>query len=148
MTGFSKRALGLARALPLPLLVLTLTQVAIRTVARYCGEAPGRNRTWVHWDAYRYIDVARHGYVEASWDPLASNTGWFPDYPLALGLAAVAALHQPRSVTGMRTCVFRGTWEPASSTPSPNQGGQTPSWTECLTQGASRPEGPWDPSTV
>lgn len=91
MTGFSKRALGLMRALLLPLLVLTLTQVAIRTVARYCGEAPGRNRTWVHWDAYRYIDVARHGYVEASWDPLASNTGWFPGYPLALRFVSEAS---------------------------------------------------------
>lgn len=84
MPSFAKRALGLMRALVLPLLVVALTQVAIRTVARHCGEDPGRNRTWVHWDAYRYVDVARHGYVEASRDPLASNTGWFPGYPLLM----------------------------------------------------------------
>jgi hypothetical protein len=86
----AKRSLGLLRALALPLLVLTISQVAIRTTASYAGENPRRNRTWVHWDSYRYIDVARRGYVEVPGDPLASNTGWFPGYPLLMRFVAEA----------------------------------------------------------
>jgi hypothetical protein len=92
--ALTKRCLGLLRAITLPLLVLTATQLAIRTVARYCGEDPGRNRTWVHWDAYRYIDIARRGYVEVESDPMASNTGWFPGYSLLTRLVS--------ETTGMR----------------------------------------------
>jgi hypothetical protein len=90
MSGFARRALGLMRTLVLPLLVVTVTQTAMRTTASLCGEEPHRNRTWVRWDSYRYIDIARQGYVIVPKDPLASNTAWFPGYPLVMRLVAEA----------------------------------------------------------
>ena len=90
MSGFARRALGLMRILVLPLLVVTVTQTAMRTTASLCGEEPHRNRTWVRWDSYRYIDIARQGYVIVPKNPLASNTAWFPGYPLVMRLVAEA----------------------------------------------------------
>lgn len=100
------RALG---ALLLALLVAGASHLAIRSVAVHMGEDPGRNRTWVHWDAYRYIDVARHGYLEAIWDPLASNTGWFPGYPVLIrGVAEAGSVGLARSGRIVSAVAFVG----------------------------------------
>ena len=67
--------------------------------AALSGEDPRRPSSWVRWDSYRYIDVARRGYVEVPDDPTASNTGWFPAYPYLVRLFALP-LHASRRGSG------------------------------------------------
>jgi hypothetical protein len=50
----------------------------------------------------------RSGYFESLDDPRASNTGWFPDFPLALRLAGRAAHVTPARVPCRRG---RGAWK-------------------------------------
>jgi hypothetical protein len=57
-------------------------EVVMRRAAVHEGVDPGRNATWVRWDAYRYVTIARDGYVWVPEDLPSSNTGWFPGYPL------------------------------------------------------------------
>jgi hypothetical protein len=76
-----------ARAVAVAVVVALLGELLLVAAARVSGEDPLRTRSWVHWDAYRYIDIARQGYVESAEDPPASNTGWFPGFP---GLIAAA----------------------------------------------------------
>jgi len=56
--------------------------------ALFAGDDPRRTATWVHWDSYRYIDIARRGYFEDAGAPEASNTGWFPGFPLLVRLTS------------------------------------------------------------
>jgi hypothetical protein len=83
-----ERARRLRRAIVPPLLALALAEALLWVVAVRCGEDPRRGSTWVRWDSYRYIEVARQGYVEDRDDPDASNTGWFPGFPLLVRLAS------------------------------------------------------------
>ena len=82
MTSARHRAFVIAGGLLAALAVTGAGQLVMRTAAAAKGEDPGRNRTWVRSDSYRYITIARDGYVWVPEDPLASNTGWFPGYPL------------------------------------------------------------------
>jgi hypothetical protein len=91
------RTLLAARALLAALFVTAAGQLVMRTAAVRQGEDPVRNATWVRWDSYRYITIARDGYVWVPEDPPSSNTGWFPGYPLVVhvlsrGLAVKPAL--------------------------------------------------------
>jgi hypothetical protein len=84
------RALGIAGGLLAALVVTAAGQLVMRVAAVHEGEDPGRNSTWVHWDSYRYITIARDGYVWVPGDPLSSNTGWFPGYPLLVRVLSSA----------------------------------------------------------
>ena len=77
----------LARAAAVALVVALLAELLLAAAAMVGGEDPRRTRTWVHWDAYRYLDIAGQGYFESAEAPEASNTGWFPGFP---GLMAAA----------------------------------------------------------
>lgn len=76
-----------ARTVAVAVVVALLGELLLVAAARVSGEDSLRTRTWVRWDAYRYIGIARRGYVESAEDPPASNTGWFPGFP---GLIAAA----------------------------------------------------------
>jgi hypothetical protein len=79
-----RRALGLAGGLLAALAVTSAGQLVMRAAAAREGEDPARNATWVRWDSYRYITIARDGYAWVPADPPSSNTGWFPGYPLLI----------------------------------------------------------------
>lgn len=62
---------------------------------------PRRTATWVGWDSYRYVEIARSSYVESPDDLQASNTGRFPGFPFVLRLASGAAhVAPPRAGRG------------------------------------------------
>jgi len=82
VTPTRRRSLSVAGALLAASLVTAAGQLVLRTAAVREGEDPGRNATWVRWDSYRYITIARDGYAWVPEDPPSSNTGWFPGYPL------------------------------------------------------------------
>jgi hypothetical protein len=84
MTSARHRALGLAGGLLAAFAVTGASQLVMRAAADRAGEDPRRNRTWVRSDSYRYITIARDGYAWVPEDPLSSNTGWFPGYPLLI----------------------------------------------------------------
>jgi hypothetical protein len=84
MTSARHRALGLAGGLLAALAVTGAGQLVMRAAAAGEGKDPRRNRTWVRSDSYRYITIARDGYAWVPEDPLSSNTGWFPGYPLLI----------------------------------------------------------------
>jgi hypothetical protein len=86
----SGRALGIAGGLLAALVVTAAGQLVMRAAAGREGEDPGRNATWVHWDSYRYITIARDGYVWVPADPPSSNTGWFPGYPVLVRVVSDA----------------------------------------------------------
>jgi hypothetical protein len=89
--GWSERSRGLASALGPPLIALALAEALLWGGAAWRGSDPRRPATWVRWDSYRYLEIARNGYVESPDDPRASNTGWFPGFPLVMRLASRAA---------------------------------------------------------
>jgi hypothetical protein len=74
-----------------PLVALALAESLLWVGAASNGEDPRRAATWVRWDSYRYLEIARGGYVESRDDPEASNTGWFPGFPLVMRLASDVA---------------------------------------------------------
>jgi hypothetical protein len=78
------RALGIAGGFLAALLVTAVGQLVMRSAAAREGEDPRRNATWVRWDSYRYITIARDGYAWVPEDPPSSSTGWFPGYPLLI----------------------------------------------------------------
>ncbi len=84
MRPTGRRALSIAGGLLAALAVTVVGELVMRSAAAREGENPGRNATWVRWDSYRYITIARDGYVDVPEDPPASNTGWFPGYPLLI----------------------------------------------------------------
>jgi hypothetical protein len=83
---------GLAQALGPPLIALAVAEALLWAIAVRGGADPRRTSTWVRWDSYRYVDLARAGYVESPDDPPSSNTGWFPGFPAVMRLGA-DALH-------------------------------------------------------
>ncbi len=85
----------LARAAAVALVVALLAELLLAAAASVGGEDPRRTRTWVRWDAYRYIDVARQGYHESVEDPQSSNTGWFPGFPALIAAATRVADVKP-----------------------------------------------------
>ncbi|HKZ31184.1 MAG TPA: hypothetical protein VJ648_02385 [Vicinamibacteria bacterium] len=89
--GWLERWRGLAQALGPPLVALALAESLLWAGAVRNGEDPRNASTWVRWDSYRYIEIARGGYLESRDDPEASNTGWFPGFPLVMRLASRAA---------------------------------------------------------
>jgi hypothetical protein len=88
-----------------PLAALALAEALLWVVAARGGEDPRRASTWVRWDSYRYVEIARAGYVESSDDPAASNTGWFPGFPGLVRLASAAADVTPARA-GRRVALF------------------------------------------
>jgi hypothetical protein len=84
MRPTGRHALRIAGALLVSLAATAAGQLVMRAAAIREGEDPRRNATWVRWDSYRYITIARDGYAEVPDDPPASNTGWFPGYPLLM----------------------------------------------------------------
>jgi hypothetical protein len=75
--------------------VALLAELLLAGAARVDGEDPLRTRSWVHWDAYRYIDIARQGYFESVEDPAASNVGWFPGLPALIAATSWATGVRP-----------------------------------------------------
>jgi len=78
----------LLRAIVPPLAALAVAESLLWAVAVRSGDDPRRASTWVRWDSYRYIEIARSGYFESPDDPQASNTGWFPGFPIAMRVAS------------------------------------------------------------
>jgi hypothetical protein len=89
------RVRRLGGAIGPPLLALALAESVLWVGAFRNGDDPRRGSTWVHWDSYRYLDIAGRGYVVDPDDPLASNTGWFPGYPAAVRIASRALRVRP-----------------------------------------------------
>ena len=98
-----RRALG---AITPPLVALAIAEALLWAGAVRSGEDPRRASTWVHWDSYRYLEIARGGYVESIEDPPASNTGWFPGFPMLVGLAGSAGHVTPARAGRRVTLVF------------------------------------------
>lgn len=90
----------------LPLVVVAVGQLAMAAGASLTGNDPSRNRTWVHWDAFRYLEIARDGYVEVPDDLKASNTGWFPGYPFLIRLVSRWVPFRPAFVGRAIALVF------------------------------------------
>jgi hypothetical protein len=79
---------GLVARIGPPLFALVLAEALLWTIAFAHGSDPRLGGTWVRWDSYRYVEIARGGYVEVAEDPNSSNTGWFPGFPLVMQLAS------------------------------------------------------------
>jgi hypothetical protein len=79
---------GVVAHLGPPLVALVLAEALLWSLAFARGSDPRLGATWVRWDSYRYVDIARGGYVEVADDPNSSNTGWFPGFPLAMRLGS------------------------------------------------------------
>jgi hypothetical protein len=68
------------------------------TTCALSGHSPFRTATWIHWDAYQYLDISRHGYrLSACFLPdgriaHCGNAGWFPGYPWLIRLIALPGL--------------------------------------------------------
>jgi hypothetical protein len=86
--AWPKGPAGLVARIGPPLLALVLAEALLWTIAFARGSDPRLGGTWVRWDSYRYVEIARGGYVEVAEDPNASNTGWFPGFPLVMQLAS------------------------------------------------------------
>jgi hypothetical protein len=83
-----RRFTAVVTALGPPLAALVLAEALLWTVALARGSDPRLGTTWVRWDSYRYVAIARGGYVEVPDDPNSSNTGWFPGFPLVMQLGS------------------------------------------------------------
>jgi hypothetical protein len=86
------------------LLIWSAALAGLWLTAYLAGYHPWLPRTWAHWDAGHYLDIARRGYDvhrcapgEADKGGWCGNAAWFPGYPLliaglhGLGVPAVAA---------------------------------------------------------
>ena len=71
----------------LPVSAWLLATIVVVTTCAFRGHSPFTTAPWIHWDAYQYIDISRHGYVLfqcffpnglLTW---CGNAGWFPAYP-------------------------------------------------------------------
>jgi hypothetical protein len=80
-----------------------LATVVVLTTSALAGHFPFATAPWIHWDAYEYLDISRHGYTlypcfVGRLLSSCGNSGWFPGYPwvvravawLGLDHAAVA----------------------------------------------------------
>jgi hypothetical protein len=106
VTPLGRRALGIAFGTLAALAVVAAGQLVMRAAAYRQGEDPGRNSTWVRWDAVRYITIARDGYSWVPQDPPASNTGWFPGYPFLVRLVSRGLRANPARVGRAVALVF------------------------------------------
>jgi hypothetical protein len=76
----------LARRPPLlPIGVWIVATAVVLTTCALSGRSPFRTATWIHWDSYLYLDIARHGSTAfhcpgAAADIWCGNAGWFPGY--------------------------------------------------------------------
>ena len=93
--AWPKGWMGLAARLAPPLAALVLAEALLWTIAFARGSDPRLGPTWVRWDSYRYVEIARGGYVEVADDPNSSNTGWFPGFPMVMRLASAALSTTP-----------------------------------------------------
>ena len=64
---------------------LGATAVVFATCA-LTGRSPFGTAPWIHWDAYQYLDISRHGYSLShcflgGLQKWCGNAGWFPAYP-------------------------------------------------------------------
>ena len=84
--AWPKGWMGFAARLAPPLAALVLAEALLWTIAFARGSDPRLGPTWVRWDSYRYVEIARGGYVEVAEDPNSSNTGWFPGFPMVMRL--------------------------------------------------------------
>jgi hypothetical protein len=75
----------LLRLLAPPLMALLLAQSVLAVAARLAAVEPFASSSYVRWDAYRYLQVARSGYyLELVGGREDANTGWFPGYPFLI----------------------------------------------------------------
>jgi hypothetical protein len=72
------------RRLAGPVAAFLLAQAIIALAAALAGEDPSRTKSFVHWDAYRYVEIARDGYTLDLERIEESDAGWFPGYPLVI----------------------------------------------------------------
>jgi len=86
--GWPRLGKGVLARLGPPLVALLLAEGLLWAVAFARGSDPRLGPTWVRWDSYRYVEIARGGYVEVAEDPNSSNTGWFPGFPLVMQLGS------------------------------------------------------------
>ena len=96
--AISRRSVRQAwRLVWLPLVVwLAATAVVFATCA-LTGRSPFGTAPWIHWDAYQYLDISRHGYALShcflggllKW---CGNAGWFPAYPWLIRAVASVGL--------------------------------------------------------
>jgi hypothetical protein len=65
-----------------PLAALLLVQCVLAVAARRADVDPFASGSYVRWDAYRYLQIAKGGYyLELTTARADANTGWFPGYP-------------------------------------------------------------------
>ena len=89
-----------------PLVALVLAEALLWSVAIARGSDPRTGSTWVRWDSYRYVEIARAGYVEVPEDPDSSTTGWFPGFPLLMRLGSAALPTTPARVGRFASLAF------------------------------------------
>jgi len=97
---------GFAVKLAPPLAALVLAEALLWTIAFARGSDPRLGPTWVRWDSYRYVEIARGGYVEVAEDPSSSNTGWFPGFPMVMRLGSGALDTTPARAGRWASLVF------------------------------------------
>jgi hypothetical protein len=62
------------------------------------GHSPLKRATWMHWDAFQYLDQAAHGYtlfhcnLFGGLERWCGNAGWFPGYPWLIRAASLAGV--------------------------------------------------------
>jgi hypothetical protein len=87
------------KALGPPFLALLLAQAVLAAAARTSGVAPFASGSYVRWDSYRYLQIAKGGYYLDLDGPSAdANTGWFPGYPLLVRVLQKASRLKPALV--------------------------------------------------
>jgi len=97
---------GLVARIGPPLAALLLAEALLWTIAFARGQDPRLGPTWVRWDSYRYVEIARGGYVEVPEDPNSSNTGWFPGFPMVMRLASSTLPMTPARAGRRASLVF------------------------------------------
>jgi hypothetical protein len=88
------------RGLWLPVSAWLLATVVVGATAHSAGHSPFDPATWLHWDAFQYLDISRRGYelhrcvLSNGLEAWCGNSGWFPAYPwLIRGVASVGLDH-------------------------------------------------------
>jgi hypothetical protein len=98
----------IVKAIGPPLLTLLLTQLVLALAARHAGVEPFASGSYVRWDAYRYLQIAKGGYYFDLAGPRAdANTGWFPGYPLLIHLLQKVSRAKPAFVGRLLALVFQ-----------------------------------------
>jgi hypothetical protein len=72
------------RPLAGPFSAFLLAQAIVAQAAALTGQDPRNTKSFVRWDSYRYVEIARDGYAFDEERIEESNAGWFPGYPLVI----------------------------------------------------------------